>query len=65
MKNQRITLRELISHPFKLDYFRLKDIPDLRDSHPQLTLLFPTQPNNKATLFKKSWNVNYEQEEEQ
>jgi hypothetical protein len=63
VKSQRITLKELINHPFKLAYFELKNIPNLIHSQPQLNLLFSTQPKKKDNFFKKSWNINYEEDE--
>jgi hypothetical protein len=60
VKNQRITLKELINHPFKLAYFELKNIPSLNNSHPDLNLLFSTKTVKQESLFKKSWNINYE-----
>lgn len=59
VKSQRITLRELINHPLKLAYFELKNIPSLRNSHPDLSLLFSAKPKKTEDLFKKSWNINF------
>lgn len=57
---QRITLRELITHPFKEGYLQLKTtIPDLRTSHPSLTNLFGPKKAKSDDLYHKSWQVNF------
>lgn len=56
----RISIKELINHPFKADYFELKSkIPNLKKSQPSLSNMFTSKKINDSKLYHKSWSVNF------
>lgn len=60
MVNQRISLKELITHPFKEGFLELKTaIPDLKTSHPSLQNLLGGKKEKKNNLYSQSWMINF------